>query len=230
MAAVNAEDKPWSGSSRGRHEVDIAAPGESVWVASVDSSVRPAQFLERRHHGTSFAVATLAGVAALWLGHHGYDRIVETVGRRNVSVAFRHLLRTVGRRVPPGWDDRFGAGIADAAALLAAPLPAAEELAALEVPEAFDPVARLRAVLGDLDRTQVRATVSNLLQISPEQVDALPEPTVSELVFRIGEDDDLRAELSAPALETLAPASAGARHVLERTASRALVLDVPNGH
>lgn len=226
VAASNAEDQPWSGSSRGRNEVDIAAPGESVWVASVDSSVRPPQFLERRHHGTSFAVATLAGVAALWLGHHGRDRIIEQVGRPNVQRAFRDLLRGPGKRVPSGWDDRFGAGIVDAAALLAAPLPSPAELTPLELPEEFDPVARLRGVLGDLDRAAVRDTVGQLLNVAPEQVDRLPANAVSELVFRIGEDDELRADLVGIPRELPLSPAADARHLLERSGSRALVESV----
>lgn len=223
VAACNVEDRPWSGSSRGRNEVDIAAPGESVWVASVDSSVIPPRFLERRHHGTSFAVATLAGVAALWLAHHGRERIIDQVGARNVHRAFRDLLRGPGKRVPAGWDDRFGAGIVDAAALLAAPLPAPAELLPLELPDGFDPVARLRGVLGDLDRSEVRLTIGGLLGVPPEQVDELPHNTVSELVYRISEDDELRADLTGIPRELPLSPSADARFLLARTASRALV-------
>ena len=223
VAAMNAADRPWSGSSRGRREVDIAAPGESVWVASVDSTVQPPRFLERRHNGTSFAVATLAGVAALWLGHHGRDRIIDTVGRSNVQRAFRQLLRGPGKRVPSGWDDRFGAGIVDSVELLSADLPAISELPPLELPEVFDPVARLGGVLGELDRDQIRITTAELLDIPPEEVDTLPENAVSELVYRIAEDDVLRADLTTVRPELPGLATPLARGLLNRTASRALV-------
>lgn len=231
VAATNADSEPWSGSSRGR-AVDVSAPGESVWVASVDIRVEPPAFLERRHHGTSFAVATLAGVAALWIAHHGHGRIVQRVGRANVQAAFLSLLRSDGVRVPPGWaengwDGLYGAGIVDAAALLAAPLPDAADLVPPELPEApdaADPVGRLGAVLTGLGRDQVRERVAELLDIAPEAVDALAPVAVSELVYRLGEDDDLRAGLLAPPGDLELPGRPGAdgRRLLSRTASRAL--------
>ena len=222
VAATNVDDRPWSGSSRGR-EVDIAAPGESVWVAAVDSSGAVPQFGTNRQHGTSYAVATLAGVAALWLAHHGRDRIIDQVGRANVQRAFTQLLLGPGHRVPANWDDRFGAGIADAAALLSAPLPAATELAVPSPPSAFDTVARLRGVLADLDRDQVRLAVADLLGIPPDQVDRLPGAAVSELVYRIGEDDVLRARLTGQVPLVPDVPQTGARQLLWRSASRALL-------
>lgn len=230
VAASNVEDRPWSGSSRGSM-VDVSAPGESVWVAAVDSGVRPPRFHHDRHHGTSFAVATLAGVAALWIAHHGYGQIVERVGRSNVQAAFLALLRARGHRVPPewsenGWDRLYGAGIVDAYALLKAPLPDPVRLVPPAGPDDFDTVARLRGVLTDLDRNGVRTAISALLEIEDEQVDELPAAIVAELVFRVSENPSLRVALAG----TAAPGSASpaalvdrARGHLRAVASRSLV-------
>lgn len=233
VAATNAASRPWPGSSRGR-AVDIAAPGESVWAASVDSSVRPARFLRTRHHGTSFAVATLAGVAALWLAHHGRDRIVEHYGRAHVQRAFLGLVRSHGHRVPRGWrengwDRAFGVGIVDALALLRAGLPDLPEVEpeALAAPIALDPVGRLQAVLGDLTRDQVRDAVGRLLDVNSEEVNRLSATVVSELVYRLGEDDQLRDGLLAAAAgagpESAGPTALAPRQLLARTASMALM-------
>lgn len=232
VAATNVEDRPWVGSSRGSM-VDVSAPGESVWVAAVDSSSSPPRFHHNRHHGTSFAVATLAGVAALWIAHHGYDRIVERVGLANVQAAFLAALRAHGHRVPPGWTENgweraFGVGVVDAHALLQAPLPDPARLAPIAEWDDFDAVARLRAVLTGLDRNAVRASVAALLGVDPEAVDDLPSHLVAELVFRIGEDADLRTALvasAAPGAESslLADPIDRARAGLRATASRGLV-------
>jgi hypothetical protein len=78
--------------------------------------------------GTSFAVATLAGVAALWLAHHGPAAIKQKYGSSTQEV-FRMLV-TLTCRTPAGWDSsRYGAGIVDAEALLKAPLPPRPALA-----------------------------------------------------------------------------------------------------
>jgi hypothetical protein len=232
VAATNVEDQPWAGSSRGTM-VDVSAPGESVWVAAVDSGTNPPRFHHDRHHGTSFAVATLAGVAALWIAHHGYARIVERVGQANVHAAFLTLLRSHGHRLPPewsqnGWDRAYGVGIVDAHALLRAPLPDPARLAPINELDDFDGVARLRAVLTELDRTGVRAAVAALLRVPDDQVDELPAYLVAELVFRLGENPDLRTSLVAAA----APGAASslmaapidhARGALRAIASRRLV-------
>jgi hypothetical protein len=213
--------------------VDVSAPGESVWVAAVDSSVRPPRFHHDRHHGTSFAVATLAGVAALWVAHHGYGQIIERVGRSNVQAAFLALLRAHGRRVPPewsenGWDRLYGAGIVDAYALLKAPLPDQVRLVPPAGPDDFDTVARLRGVLTDLDRNGVRTAISALLEIEGEQVDELPAAIVAELVFRIGENPSLRVAVAGTAPSGSASPSPAAlidraRGDLRAVASRSLV-------
>ena len=67
VAATNAKDAKWVDSATA-DQVDISAPGESVWVAYWNDSGQQAV---HRSSGTSFAVAHVAGVAALWLAYHG---------------------------------------------------------------------------------------------------------------------------------------------------------------
>jgi hypothetical protein len=74
--------------------------------------------------GTSFAVAMVAGVAALWLAHHGRAALVAAARARGetVQTMFRRLLQATAQR-PAGWDSSaMGAGIVDARALLGAAL------------------------------------------------------------------------------------------------------------
>jgi subtilisin family serine protease len=227
VAATNCVSEPWPDSSRGPL-VDISAPGESVWAAAVDLDTTPPKFIQRRSNGTSYAVATLAGVAALWLAHHGREVIRDRYGPANVQHAFLALLRSHGRRVPPnwisnGWHQRYGVGIVDAVALLEAGLPDLPEIAVLEtVAEAAEqPVPRLQAALSELTTEQVRAVVSELLSVRRSAVDALPPVVVSELVYRLGEDDQLRAAALAMATAER-PESAttlDAKALLDRTSS-----------
>ena len=77
VAACNIERKPWLHSSLGS-AVDITAPGESVWKAVINSQNQPDV---DRASGTSFAVATVAGVAALWLAYHGRDKLIAKYGK-----------------------------------------------------------------------------------------------------------------------------------------------------
>jgi len=129
VAATNIHDRPWTGSSRGG-EVDVAAPGESVWVADIRLDESLPRYDVSRHSGTSFAVTLVAATAALWLARHGRDQLIARYGRNRLQATFLHLVRSVGRRRPDGWDgSRFGAGIIDAQALLSAPLPAADAVA-----------------------------------------------------------------------------------------------------
>jgi DNA/RNA endonuclease G (NUC1) len=119
VGGSNVHEGTWRGSSRGS-AVDICAPAQHVYRASrrPDSTdpgdVGPGE-------GTSFAVALTAGVAAIWLAHHGRQALISSLapGER-LQERFRRLLQRTAR-VPPGWDhDRYGAGIVDALALLEA--------------------------------------------------------------------------------------------------------------
>ena len=111
---------PWQGTSRGS-AADIAAPAENVWVGEWTNGnqiVRPSE-------GTSFAAPHVAAGAALWLEHHGSDKLRARYGPEDVRIGdvFRHVVRSTAV-TPPGWDTgEFGAGLLNLPALLAAPLP-----------------------------------------------------------------------------------------------------------
>ncbi|MCM2477557.1 S8 family serine peptidase [Rhizobium sp. CG5] len=118
VAGVDVNDKPWKGTSAGP-SVTISAPAENVYVARrtpIDGGVGTVS----GGQGTSFAVATTAGVAALWIAHFGRAKIRAEAKRRGVSVQelFRSALTATARR-PGRWNSwLYGAGILDAEALL----------------------------------------------------------------------------------------------------------------
>lgn len=123
VAGTNSTDGVWRGSCRGG-AVDIAAPGQNVIRASVPHGAAPGGSLVEQGQGTSYAVALTAGVAALWLAHHGREHLIARAGERGetLQAMFRRLVRATARR-PGGWDAAdFGAGIVDARALLEADL------------------------------------------------------------------------------------------------------------
>ena len=144
-AACNCVRAPWAWSASGG-DVDITAPGESVWRAK--STATDLTGVDRSD-GTSYAAAHVAGVAALWLAHHGRAALVMKYGAAGVPAVFKELLATVAHaNTPAGWDrSNYGAGIVDAAAMLAAPLPAGVHAAGM----AMRAGARHPA-LGDVDR------------------------------------------------------------------------------
>ncbi|MGA5462287.1 S8 family peptidase [Mycobacterium sp. NPDC050041] len=116
VAGVNARDGQWPGSCRGS-AVDISAPAQNVWRAARSGGAEQGQ-------GTSFAVAMTAGVAAMWLAHHGRDALIAEAQARGETLQgmFMRLAKATARR-PQGWNSgEMGAGIVDAAALLGADL------------------------------------------------------------------------------------------------------------
>lgn len=122
VAATNALRSPWRHSSRGKM-VDVSAPGESVWCARselAEGSLRPDV---NRGSGTSFAVAAVAGVAALWLSYHGRDQLAARYGVEKIPFIFNQILRAScepGEGLEAG---RYGAGIVNAEKVLKYPLP-----------------------------------------------------------------------------------------------------------
>jgi thermitase len=121
VAACDAQEDIWNGSSRG-NAVDVTAPGDRVWnaLADPDDTASPVG----QGSGTSYAVATAAGIAALWLAKHGRNTIIDACGgREKIGSAFLQLLRSTAKPEPRWPVGQFGGGLVDADRLLGEPLP-----------------------------------------------------------------------------------------------------------
>lgn len=187
-------DQPWEGSSRG-NRVDVCAPAEAVHVAAFDfAATGDDRFVVRRNFGTSFAVTHVAGLAALWLAHHGRAALIERYGASQLVAAFRTLLASAAVRRPPGWDeDNFGSGIIDAQALLAAELPAPDELiAAGAFAEPDDAAQRIAAVLGDVDAATVVEQIAATSGFTPQATRAWLARNEDEIVYLLMTEPELR--------------------------------------
>lgn len=127
VAATNPNDDPWRGSSNGP-AVDVAAPGESVYVPTVDDA--GAEWMAYGN-GTSYATPQVASAALLWKARHLEQLVVGNYLPWQVVEAFRATLKATARK-PAHWTPRmfevYGAGILDVQALLDAPLPPAATL------------------------------------------------------------------------------------------------------
>jgi serine protease len=121
-AASNARGGTWRWGCRGR-AVDVTAPGESVWRATVRKEGSEIVYDVGRGSGTSLATTTTAGVAAMWLSYHGRASLIARYGEANLPLVFNLVLGDSCVKFP-GWKQgKFGAGLVDAFRMLDAPLP-----------------------------------------------------------------------------------------------------------
>lgn len=127
VAAINPANDPWDQSSYGK-EVDIAAPGEKVYVPVVDTMGRESM---RYGDGTSYATPHVAAAAMMWKAHHG-AALNQYRKPWQIVEAFRHCLKESSDKNVPwiqnGTDKYYGAGLLDIPALLAQPLPNGDDL------------------------------------------------------------------------------------------------------
>lgn len=212
VAGTNQDDARWPGTCSGA-AVDISAPAQNVLRASVEPAP---QGSIGQGQGTSFAVALLSGIAACWLAHHGRDKLIAEAGKRGetLQVMFRRLIRATARR-PADWDaTAMGAGIADAAALLAASfdLGLGTESPAFES-EARQPADEMRTFITELagddpqlddeallrDGSEIAAALL-ALRFDPEATPRLPPDIAERLSGPLAEK--LGAALSLPAVRT----------------------------
>ena len=117
VAGSNVSRGPWDESCRG-DAIDITAPAESVWRAIVSER---GEMRSERGHGTSFATALLAGIAALWFSYRSTE--LANYKKDQIPRIFRHILHTTAATEHQLPVHGFGSGIVDAHALLSAPLP-----------------------------------------------------------------------------------------------------------
>jgi serine protease len=211
VAASNARREIWRGSSRGG-KVDVTAPGESVWRAKVFRDGGVVQTVGRSS-GTSYAVAAVAGVAALWLARHGREALIQRYGAEKLPLVFNQILRST---CTPAWEPgKFGAGLVNARAALAAPLPdgALQPLAAPAL-FAFDEFAAVDKGLfetfehlfeakleeggeGSTARRKLAAQLAALLSTTEAQLPARLREVGQELAFHLSVNPDLYREFAA---------------------------------
>lgn len=217
VAATNAQDKPWKGSSKGR-TVDIAAPGEDVYVADAVAGTTGTR--ASPGNGTSFATAAVAGAAADWIAFHGKARIDNAKGSLTRRDLFVQALQASARK-PTGFDTtRYGAGILNLEALLRQPLGAPRTQ--LRAPPKDDTVNLLARTL-DREPNEVRGGLQRMLG-APADFDAEVARFGPELIdIAMRDPDAFRQALDAPGTDALrAPAAA-----LKPKASRALAAKMP---
>lgn len=136
VGGINIDGLPWKGSSRGL-AVDVSAPGENVIRAAVLEEAGNGAKPVRQGQGTSFAVALTAGVAALWLAHHGRANVIAAARELGETLQrmFLRLVRATAYQ-PGVWDPfEMGAGIVDAEALLRAPLDLGRDRESVDRPD-----------------------------------------------------------------------------------------------
>ena len=229
VAACNCRRKPWRWSASGS-TVDIAAPGESVWRAETDKGL---EYKTTRSSGTSHAVATTAGVCALWLAYHGRKNLIQRYGKENLATVFKEVLIKHGVNTPPNWQKhKYGAGIVNAHKVLKAPLPAspvAGGMAALHaspVPKSLNQFDELMHYFPGLDPRQVQKVIAGMLKVKPIQLGVVLGELGKELMFQIAVNPELRAKIAARTTMKIPKAMPskvmGADKVFSRYASRRL--------
>lgn len=124
VAAINPDEKPWKGSSYGK-EVDVAAPGEDVYVPFIDKDGREIMVYGS---GTSYATPHVASAAAMWKAAH--HEILSTYPEKwMIPEAFRICLRQSARNPGPEWNGNlYGSGILDIPRLIATEPPRKEAM------------------------------------------------------------------------------------------------------
>jgi subtilisin family serine protease len=151
VAASNYLGQPWKGSSRGA-SIAFAAPGQNVWTAKHRANGEQEYDCIEPSSGTSYAVATSAGVAALWLSYHRQE--LDARPDIDRSKVFKALASCTARPItvpadldkdlvkekdkinrPKASPADYGGGIIDAAALLKEPLPLRDGPAPRQKPE-----------------------------------------------------------------------------------------------
>lgn len=123
VAATNPNQKPWRGSSYGS-EVDISAPGEDIYVPSMDEKFNEIMVFSS---STSYAAAHVAAAAAIWKAKNkdGINSLYKFPWQ--TVEAFRICVKA-SATTPPLWDsENYGAGILNIKQLLEMKLPEINE-------------------------------------------------------------------------------------------------------
>lgn len=204
-AGCTSHRRVWSSSSHGKR-VDVTGPAENVWKAALDNGT---PIVTNEASGTSFAAATVAGIAALWLAHWGRARLLARYQNQvRLTTVFRRLL-TESCDPPPenAPAGEFGKGIVNAERLLQSPLPALEamlassaplhDLAALSMSEtaAVSGERTVASVFGDLPPETYATVIRGLLPSGGAMVGDPFAGVGKEIVFQTLSNRALREAL-----------------------------------
>jgi hypothetical protein len=202
VGGCTVERTPWWGSSRGRR-VDISGPAQHVWRAVIDEQQRPQI---GPSDGTSFAAATVAGVAALWLAHHGRDFLLDRyAGQVTLSQVFRCLLVRTAEPFASPRVRGLGAGIVNARRLLAAPLPTPNEVQVTgpepltaALPPRAGMLPQLSSVFDQLPATALQRRIATLTGVPAGEVEERLAGLGDELLFHLVTQPALRSSFAPP--------------------------------
>jgi len=212
VAGCDAQRRPWPGASTGP-QVDVSGPAAHVWVAGFSAHQLPSA---AQSDGTSFATATVAGIAALWLAYHGRDYLLHRYhGEFTLTNVFRYILGVSSDSFAVAANG-YGVGIVNARRVLTTPLPAITDLQAAAplfaaAPSLHSPVDTIAAVFPQVPRDVLRMRLARLLQIPEAELDTRLVGVEDEVLFQVATNPAVRDQLSAPAPSAeaygIAPAS-----------------------
>jgi thermitase len=199
VAGCTARRERWINSSRGA-SVDITTPGHNIWRAVIvdksaaDSTDTPDV---QPGSGTSYATAITAGVAALWLAHHGREQLLDKYQGVPLNEVFRHMLRVSADPPPAGHDGKWGGGIINARRLLATPLPPRSTFAPAGLESLVEPAApavpQFSTVFEEVPAETLRGRLSATMGLTQEEVDGRLSAVEPELLFHVITNPALRA-------------------------------------
>lgn len=209
VAGCTVQRDPWFFSCRGPR-VAVSAPAQQVWIATMDATGVTGV---GRSDGTSYAVASVAGVAALWLAHYGRDYLLNRYrGEFTLTQVFRRVLAVACDPFRSLGVFQFGAGIVNARRVLETPLPTLAALRAMATsdmapmmaepaPPGTRDVEHLVAAFAPMPAANVRANLAAIVNTPPEQLEDQLQGVGDELLFHILTTPSLRTDF-APSQQT----------------------------
>ncbi|HRW10865.1 MAG TPA: S8 family serine peptidase, partial [Caldilineaceae bacterium] len=201
VAGCNASRGPWGGSAQGV-QVAVSAPAENVWVPTFRHDGSPTQ---HQSNGTSFAVATVAGVAALWLAYHNREKLLERYRDEfTLTDVFRYVLGQSSDPFAGFVGNGFGSGIVNARRVLKTPLPTITELQRALPPRpkaraaavAPSPLATIAAAFPDVPEATLRERLATLMNVDESELEARLADVEDEVLFHLVTDPALRAQIT----------------------------------
>ncbi len=203
VTGSNIRREIWEGSSRGK-QVDVTAPGESVWYAKTQKQGNKITYDILQGNGTSFSAPIVAGVAALWLSYHGRDELVARYGAEKIPFIFNQILRDSCEKFPTWKPNKFGAGIVNAEKVLAAPLPGntnavmAPAFALQQLPSIDTGRLDTFAHLFDSEsENAIQTSLAQLLQVPETELPNRLKEVGQELAFSLAMNPELYNQFAA---------------------------------